>query len=167
MNEGDKTARQTETPPEDSGSTPEAEASTGGGEAARDADKTTPDTDAPPDPDPAERDSALGAAILRIGASLDLDTVLAEVVESARALTGAAYGVIATVDEAGTPRDFVTSGFAEQEHRAMEAWPDGHRLFGHLHDWARRSGCPTSTPGCARSAAPPSRCPAGRSRQRR
>ena len=50
--------------------------------------------------DDAAREATLTAAMLRIGASLDLDTVLREVVESARALTGAAYGVIATVDEA-------------------------------------------------------------------
>ena len=39
-----------------------------------------------------ERISTLSAAILRISATLDLDTVLAEVVESARTLAGARYG---------------------------------------------------------------------------
>ena len=39
-----------------------------------------------------------------------MDTVLREVVESARALSGSRHGVITTVDEAGRPRDFVTSG---------------------------------------------------------
>ena len=48
-----------------------------------------------------ERVSRLSLAILRISASLDLDTVLQEVVDSARALTGARYGLIATVDDAG------------------------------------------------------------------
>ena len=81
-----------------------------------------------------ESDSKLAAALLRIGASLDLDTVLGEVVESARALTGAACGVIATVDEAGAPRDFVTSGLAPEQRRAMEEWPDALRLFGRLRD---------------------------------
>ena len=46
-----------------------------------------------------QRVSTLCAAVLRISASLDLDTVLHEVVESARALTGARYGAITTVDE--------------------------------------------------------------------
>ena len=64
------------------------------------------------------RISALSAASLRISASLDLETVLNEVVESARALTGARFGAIATIDEAGAPQDFVTSGFTEEEHRA-------------------------------------------------
>ena len=81
-----------------------------------------------------ERISTLSAAILRISASLDLDTVLREVVESARALTGARYGVIATVDEAGVPQDSVASGFTPEEEQQLAAWPDRVRLFEHLHD---------------------------------
>ena len=38
--------------------------------------------------------ATLNAAILRINASLDLDTVLDEVMESARALTGARWGAL-------------------------------------------------------------------------
>ena len=41
-----------------------------------------------------ERSATLNAAILRINATLDLDTVLDEVVENARALTGARWGVL-------------------------------------------------------------------------
>ena len=80
------------------------------------------------------RISALSAASLRISASLDLDTVLNEVVESARALIGARYGAITTIDETGAPRDFVTSGFTEEEHRNMVEWPDGPRLFEFFRD---------------------------------
>ena len=65
-----------------------------------------------------ERVSRLSAAVLRISASLDLDTVLQEVVDSARALTGARYGTIVTVDETGHPVDFVTSGFTPEERQA-------------------------------------------------
>ena len=81
-----------------------------------------------------ERMSRLSAAILRISASLDLDTVLREIVESARALTGARVGAIATVDESGQVRDFVTSGFTAAEQQQLAAWPDGQRLFAHLRD---------------------------------
>ena len=81
-----------------------------------------------------ERISALCAAGLRIGSSLDLDTVLDEIAESARALTGARYAAIATIDEHGIAVDFVTSGFTEAEHQAMEEWPDGPRLFEHFRD---------------------------------
>ena len=78
--------------------------------------------------------SALSAASLRISAILDLETVLTEVAESARALTGARFGAIATIDETGTPRDFVTSGFTEAEHRRLAEWSDGPRLFEHFRD---------------------------------
>ena len=81
-----------------------------------------------------DRISRLSAAILRISASLDMDTVLQEVVDSARALTGARYGVIATVDDCGRGQDFVTSGFTPDEHRQLADWPEGPRLFEHLRD---------------------------------
>ena len=78
--------------------------------------------------------SALVAAMLRIGASLDLDTVLAEVVASARTLTGARYGVIVTADEAGAFQDYVVSGFTPEEEKKMMAWPHGLSLVDHFRD---------------------------------
>ena len=116
-----------------------------------------------------ERDATLGAALLRIGASLDLDTVLREVVDGARALTGARYGVITTVDGDGQPRDFVTSGFTPDDHRAMETWPDGLRLFEHLRElaaplrlpdldaWTRSLGCSPFPVPCGTFQATPMR----------
>ena len=82
------------------------------------------------------RIATLNAAILRINASLDLQTVLGEVVESARALTGARWGVIATVDEAGVPGDFVFSGFTPVEQHELYTWPDHARLFEHFRTLA-------------------------------
>ena len=79
-----------------------------------------------------ERISSLSGAILRISASLDVDTVLREVVDSARALTGARYGVIATIDEAGRPLGHVASGLTPEEARQMATWPDAMRLWEHL-----------------------------------
>ena len=81
-----------------------------------------------------ERISALSTASLRISASLDLETVLREVVESAQSLTGARLGAIATIDEAGAPQDFVTSGITEAEHRAIVEWTEGPRLFEYCRD---------------------------------
>jgi len=83
-----------------------------------------------------ERNSLLCSAILRISASLDLGTVLQEVVDSARALTDARLGVIVTIDETGEARDFVTSGFTPHEKRQFAEWADGPRLFVHLRDLA-------------------------------
>ena len=81
-----------------------------------------------------ERISRLSAASLRINETLDLATVLHEVVECACALTAARYGIIATVDAAGRVRDFVSTGVTEDEHRRMAEWVDGPRLVAHLRD---------------------------------
>ena len=81
------------------------------------------------------RISNLCAAILRINASLDLETVLREIVDSARALTGARYGLIVTIDDAGKPQeDFVTAGVTPDVHAKLAGWSDGRRLFAHFRD---------------------------------
>ena len=111
--------------------------------------------------------SALRAAVLRIGAGLDLDTVLSEVVDAARTLTGADCGATATVDANGRPGDFVTFGLTEEEHRALEGWPDGPSLFAHLDDLGRAEvvraeEAELSVPGggaCAPSSTPPRSAP--------
>ena len=79
-----------------------------------------------------ERAVGLCAAMLRIGATLDLDAVLQEVVDSARALTGARWGMILTVGEEDACAEFVTSGFTPEETRAFAASPDGPGLFAHM-----------------------------------
>ncbi len=71
-----------------------------------------------------ERIAALSTAILRVNASLDVDTVLHEIAESARALTGARYAVIVTIDQARALEDPVISGFASDERRQVEGWTD-------------------------------------------
>ena len=81
-----------------------------------------------------QRLSALSDAVLRVSSSLDFDTVLQEVVDSARALTGARMGVIATFDAAGRAEDFVTSGVTPEEKAQMLDWPDAQQLFQHLRD---------------------------------
>ncbi len=80
------------------------------------------------------RNDALNAAILRINASLNLENVLREVVESAKALTGARFGAITTIDETGVLQDFVSSGLTEEEHRRLVDWPEGPQLFEHFRD---------------------------------
>ena len=81
-----------------------------------------------------EHISRLCAASLRISSSLDVDTVLREIVESARALTGSRRGVITTITATGDVQDFVPSGFTPDERRQMVDWRDGPRLFEHLRD---------------------------------
>ena len=101
-----------------------------------------------------ERTSSLSAAILRVNASLDLATVLQEVVDAARALTAARYGVITTIDEAGEVRELVTSGFTPEEKRRFAEWPDGPRLFAHLRDLPGPARL-ADLPACARARFPP------------
>ena len=79
-----------------------------------------------------QRISALSTAIIRISGSLDIETVLQEAVDSARVLAGARYGVIATVDDTGDGREFVSSGFTADERRQLAEWPEGPQLFAHL-----------------------------------
>ena len=79
-----------------------------------------------------ERISRLSAAILRISATLDVGAVLREVVDSARALTGARYGVIATLDDAGRPQEFVSSGLTAEEHQRLANWSGGREIFEYL-----------------------------------
>ena len=81
-----------------------------------------------------ERTAALSAAVLRTSASLDLAAVLQEAVDAARTLTAARYGIVTTIDGTGEVRDFVSSGFTEEEHRQFADWIDGPRLFAHLRD---------------------------------
>ena len=77
-----------------------------------------------------DRLSKLSKASLRINESLDLDTVLQEVVDSARSLTGARYGGITTLDESGQLQDVVTAGLTEEEHQVLLDLPEeGMRLF--------------------------------------
>ena len=83
-----------------------------------------------------ERISRLSAAVLRVSDSLDLDTVLQEVVDGARDLTAARYATIVTVDDAGNVAEFVTSGFTPEEARELAAWSDGPRVFDHFRDLA-------------------------------
>ena len=81
-----------------------------------------------------ERISALCTAMLRISASLELETVLHHIAESARALTGAACAIITTVDAGGKARDSVFSGFTPDARTLLESLPDASSLFGHFRD---------------------------------
>ena len=57
-----------------------------------------------------ERLSRLSEASLRINESLDLDSVLQGVLDSARSLTGARYALITTLDGSGQVEEFLVSG---------------------------------------------------------
>ncbi len=79
-----------------------------------------------------ERLSKLSEASLRISESLDVNTVLREVVDSARALTGAGCSGITTMDSSGQLQDFVTSGVSSEEYQRFLNLPHGPGLWEYL-----------------------------------
>ena len=72
-----------------------------------------------------ERLSRLSEASLRINESLDFDTVLQGVLDSARALTSARHGVMTLFDEAGRVQDFLSSGLTAEETEQLWLMPEG------------------------------------------
>ena len=84
-----------------------------------------------------ERMARLSSASLRISGSLDLESVLREVVDSARILTGAESSAITTVDRMEGIRDFISSGLTSEERRQLRDVPEGERLWGYLLQSAR------------------------------
>ena len=76
-----------------------------------------------------ERLSRLSEAGLRINESLDFDTVLQEVVDSARALTASRYGAITIPGEVFRRPTFYASGLTEEEHQGFWDMPGGLGFF--------------------------------------
>ena len=66
-----------------------------------------------------DRLSRLSEASLRISESLDLDTVLQEVLDNARSLTDARYALITTLDESGQVEDLLASGLSFEESQGV------------------------------------------------
>ena len=79
-----------------------------------------------------DRLSRLSEASLRINESLDYPTVLQGVLDSARSLTGARYGVMTFLDDSGVPGDFLSSGMTAEEDGRLWDLPEGVRLYDYL-----------------------------------
>ena len=76
-----------------------------------------------------ERLSRLSEASLRINESLEFDQVLQGVLDSARSLTEARYGVMTLLDGRGRVQDFLSSGITAGEAELLLLTPDKWRLF--------------------------------------
>ena len=76
--------------------------------------------------------SGLSEAGVRITEDLDLDTVLQEVVDAARSLTGARISGLTALDEAGGLTSFITSGMTAEERQRFVDLPGGPEFFAHL-----------------------------------
>ena len=110
--------------------------------------------------DEARRDrlSRLSEASLRISESLDLDTVLQEILDNARSLTDARYSLITTLDESGQVEDFLASGLSREESQRLRGMlqesgyleyvsgNSGPLRVGDLAGYARSLGLPEFRP---------------------
>ena len=76
--------------------------------------------------------SRLTEASLRITESLDLDDVLQGVLDSARLLTHARYGVMTLHDDGGQVQDFLSSGMTSEESGRLWDMPERWRLYEYL-----------------------------------
>ena len=79
-----------------------------------------------------ERLSRLSEASLRISESLDFDVVLQGVLDSARSLTGARYGIIVLLDQSGVVEDSLSTGMTAEEVKELWAMPEGQQTFEYL-----------------------------------
>lgn len=79
-----------------------------------------------------ERLSILSEACLRINETLDLETVLQDVVDSARIITGSRYAGISTIDSGGQGLEFLTSGMSPEAKTWLADMPEGPAFFEYL-----------------------------------
>ncbi|MCY4579992.1 MAG: GAF domain-containing protein [Chloroflexi bacterium] len=80
-----------------------------------------------------ERLSRLSEASMRISESLDFQAVLQGILDSARSLTGARYGVIYLEDHSGQVEDYLYSWLSPEETALLVDLPEGPTLATYLH----------------------------------
>ncbi len=78
--------------------------------------------------------SKLSEASLRVSETLDVNTVLKEVIDNARDLTGARYGALLTYQQSGGIQDFITSGLSAEETERLDVLPKGLGLLGYMNE---------------------------------
>ena len=76
-----------------------------------------------------ERLSRFAETGVRINESLEFDAVLQSVLDSARSLTSARYGVMTLLDDEGRVQDFLASGMTAEEAEQLWSIPDSWQLF--------------------------------------
>ena len=82
---------------------------------------------------PGERLTRLSQASLRISGSLDVDTALQAVMDSARSLTHAPYAAIITLDDAGQVEDHLVLGWDPGDVERLWQAPQGQVFFQYLN----------------------------------
>ena len=84
-----------------------------------------------------ERLSRLSEATLLINESLDFDDVLQQVVDNARALIEARYGILITAGQLGEMEVLFTSGISEEDYDLLQRMPGRWDLFAHFRQIPR------------------------------
>jgi signal transduction histidine kinase len=77
---------------------------------------------------------ALLDAVVAISSDLDMHSVLNRIVVSACEITGASYGALGVLGNAGGLIDFITHGLTAEEREAIGDLPRGHGILGLLID---------------------------------
>ena len=81
-----------------------------------------------------DRLSKLSEASLRISEGLESDGVLQQVIDSARSLTQAKYGVLLTYNDSGEILSVSASGMTHDEVQQVGVQPSGLGLLGYLNE---------------------------------
>jgi signal transduction histidine kinase len=79
-----------------------------------------------------DRVYALLEAVVAVGANLDLEMSLKQIVEAAITLVRARYGALGVIGEGGRLAEFVPVGLADEQIAAIHHWPEGLGLLGAL-----------------------------------
>jgi signal transduction histidine kinase len=79
-----------------------------------------------------DRVYALLEAVVAVGAHLDLQVVLRQIVEAAITLVRARYGALGVIGDGGRLAEFVPVGLADEQIAGIHHWPEGLGLLGAL-----------------------------------
>ncbi|HTT54555.1 MAG TPA: GAF domain-containing protein [Streptosporangiaceae bacterium] len=79
-----------------------------------------------------DRVYALLEAVVTVGAHLDLEMVLKQIVEAASTLVRARYGALGVIGDGGRLAEFIPVGLSDEQIAAVHHWPEGLGLLGAL-----------------------------------
>lgn len=79
-----------------------------------------------------DRVNALLEAVVAVGANLDIEVALRDIVEAAVRLVDAKYGAMGVVGEGGRLIEFIPIGLTDKEISRIHHWPEGKGLLGAL-----------------------------------
>ncbi len=79
-----------------------------------------------------DRVNALLEAVIAVGANLDIEVVLREIVDAAVNLVDARYGAMGVIGDGGRLAEFIPVGLSDDEIAGIHHWPEGRGLLGAL-----------------------------------